>query len=675
MNPFSPIAIVSAGCVLPGAGNVQEFWDILSSGTPQFSPLSDSRWPIETFLDPAFSAPDSTYSALAAAVEDRLFIDPKSDLPRTHQMLQKALKECVGLLTKSFFKNDRTAVILGCMNPGDEYSLSFIKGSLKRLLPLLRNLNFKNSKSLVQLEEYISQLLKNVDLDPKIHYPSSLARLAHETLGTQGLAFCADSACASSLTAIDIACQHLQLGQADTVISGGIEGNLGLETYIPFSHLGVLARKHCLPFDSRSDGIVQGEGAVIFLLKRLKDAVRLSLPILGVIDNITSSSNGSKASLFSPSFERQKDIYEEMNKTCISPEVFYIEGHGTGTPVGDSAEFQAITESFKPQSSPIYLGSVKSLIGHTKGAAGAAGLLKCILAIKHKTIPPSKYFNEAPGGSTSSHIVVNKEPITIASKYPLHMRVNSAGFGGANYHLSLTEYQPQQFSKNNTIQASNEEVCLVGQSEIPYQTNSLPERANLFKIPPHELMKLDPSQTLGLIALSQTLERSLISLENIPSHRIGCISASHTRTNKIEALTETIFLKQIERFLSETLEEDPSPIKQIRENLISLDESSCQSINSMTSGRLAHEFDLHGVNFHIDADFNSESHAILVAHHLIHKKRLDLIVILSINESIPGSPILVQRNSITCSILAGRDFANSYGMPILANLKNEMFPT
>jgi acyl transferase domain-containing protein len=249
------------------------------------------------------------------------------------------------------------------------------------------------------------------------------------------------------------------------------------------------------------------------------------------------------------------------------------------------------------------------------------------------------------------------------------MRVNSAGFGGANYHLSLSEFLPQHFTEKHTIYSSNEDICLVGQSKIPYRTSPAPERASLFKIPPHELLKLDPSQTLGLIALSQALERSLINLETIPSHRVGVISASHTRTNKIEALTETIFLKQIERFLSETLAEDPSALKQIRDNLIVLDESSCQSINSMTSGRLAHEFDLHGVNFHVDADFNSESHAILVAHHFIRKKRLDLVIVLSINESIPESQILIQRDSITCSLFAGLNFANSYNMPVIAKLK------
>jgi len=681
MKLLNPIAIIGAGCVLPGSGNVEDFWKVLISGNQQFRNLNQERWTQSIFFSPNSKEPHTTYSAQGAYVHDSLFMDSHSNLPRTHQMLKKALDEAIIPFGTNFFAGKKTAVILGCMNPGDESSESLIKAKSETLKKDLKKKGFKNLKDQQGLESFFETSFGNASSDPKVHYPSSLAQWVHNYLGTQGLSFCADSACASSLTAIDLATQLLEEKEADIVITGGVESNLGLETYIPFARLGVLARQFCLPYDEKSEGIVQGEGSVIFILQRNEEALKFSNPIWGLIEGITSSSNGSKASLFSPSLESQKRIFKELNTEMESLPPFYVEGHGTGTPVGDLAELTALQESFSDSTHPIYLGSVKSLIGHTKGTAGAAGVLKCLLAIKNRTIPPSTYFSKPIADGEINPVCINSTKVAIPiSKEPLQMRVCSAGFGGSNYHLSLREFRlseqtKKQDKKNETQNRKSQslDVCLIAQSKVPFYFQSEKISLHNWKIPPNILNSLDPSQISGLLALEDALDRSLLSLDVFNKNKITVISASHMRTHKIENLTTSLQLKRLALFLKPESIEDIDAVENLRKSLGPLDETCCQCLNSMTSGRIANEYDLQGPNFHIDADYASQGYALKLAQLLISRNHSEAVVVISSQEAAETNPILIKRLSISCEVLTKLELAQQKSLPILATLKEVSF--
>lgn len=675
MKYLEPIAIIGAGCVLPGAANTEEFWNLLRTEKDQFRSLTDKRWSQSAFLSQDDQVPDCSYSNRAAYIDEGLFFDPNSLIPRTHQMMLQALKESVQSLGINFFKGKRVGVVLGCMNPGDESSDAFMKAQLPDLKKELTKTEFQEGKKRELLDSALESLFSHASGDPRVHYPSSLPFLVHQYLQTQGISFCADSACASSLSAIDLAVQLLESNEIDVAITGGVEGNLGIETYVPFSRLGVLAKENCLPYDSRSDGIIQGEGAVLFVLQRLENSRKEGAAILAILEGLASSSNGSRASLFSPSFESQKRIADELSSHLGFPKVDYIEGHGTGTPVGDLAELTALRDSFSASPTPIFIGSVKALIGHTKGAAGAAGLLKCLLSIQHRTIPASGYFKESPLGEKISPLKVNiTEVLLTDTGSPLHMRVCSAGFGGANYHLSITEYIEAQTPAVLVPSVLKlESISLIAHSEISFEREFNSSQIHAWKIPPHVLGSLDCSQIQGLQAVEEALERSLISLEVFDKTQVSAISASHTRTNKIESLTTALHLKRLEPLLGADFSPEVKAIGDLCSSLITLDETSCQSLNSMTSGRVSNEYDLQGTNFHIDADFASLSYAIKTAELMLRSQRAQIVIVLGVGETIQENPILTKRETMSCWIFTLTHFAKSKSLPNLGELGKVTF--
>ena len=663
-----PIAIIAAGCLLPCAVDISAYWRLLISGKNQFRKLAKERFHPDVFLSPEFNSPDTSYSDQAAFVDDSSFFSKEDPLPRGHQMLLKALKEAVDPLPNGYFSGKKIQIILGCMNPEDLSAESLLKAEQKEIIEAILNQGKTRSESLSIIEKQFEDLFGNASTDPSIHYPSSLGTVVHDFLKTHGPAYCADSACASSLTAIELAALTLDSRETDLVISGGVESNLGIETYVPFSHLGVLSRNQCLPYDERTDGIVQGEGAVVFILKRLSDALKAKLPIWGVIEGISSSSNGSKASLFSPSFESQKRIFDGLNQELGQSKVHYVEGHGTGTPVGDLAELTALRDAFSSAADPIYLGSVKSLIGHTKGAAGAAGLLKCLLAIKHRTIPPSPYFKQTPLREKSKPFLINSTAISVGDvAEPLRMRVCSAGFGGANYHLAIREFQGEMQGLPQTV-VPQDEICLVGFSQVSFNLSEPQLKGYSWKIPPNLLSNLDTSQVYSLLALEKAIESSLISFERLDKTQICIISASHTRTTKIENLTRNLQLKKLEKALLVSHFPEAALIKNYRSSLITLDETSCQSLNSMTSGRVANEFDLQGCNFHLDADFSSLPVGIKVAELLLRNGKCQMVILFNVGESTKDNPILISREAMSCWIFSTKRFSQNQMLPMLGTL-------
>ncbi len=259
-----------------------------------------------------------------------------------------------------------------------------------------------------------------------------------------------DAACASSLGAVHLGVMELVAGKSNMVVTGGVDTINDIFMHMCFSKTGVLSHTgDARPFAADADGTVLGEGIGILVLKRLQDAERDGDRIYAVIRGIGSSSDGKSQSIYAPRPEGQaRALVEAYKNAGISPEtVDMVEAHGTGTRVGDEVEFAALKNIFgavNPNGNRCALGSVKSMIGHTKAAAGSAGLIKSALSLYNKVLPPTLKADKPDPklGIESSPFYLNTTPRPWFSTRgtPRRSGVSSFGFGGSNFHVVLEEY-------------------------------------------------------------------------------------------------------------------------------------------------------------------------------------------------------------------------------------------
>jgi len=261
-----------------------------------------------------------------------------------------------------------------------------------------------------------------------------------------------DAACASSMSAIHLGILELQAGRSDLVVTGGVDTLNDIFMHMCFSKTYTLsATGDARPFSKDADGTVLGEGIGIIVLKRLTEAQRDGNRIYAVIKGLGSSSDGKSQSIYSPRVEGQAKALRSAYKNAgISPAtVELIEAHGTGTRVGDKVEFKALKQvfgEFDADGNKCAIGSVKSMIGHTKASAGAAGLIKAALGLYHKVLPPTLKA-ETPDPHLeieNSHFYLNTStrPWFSGNGHPRRAGVSAFGFGGSNFHAVLEEYRP-----------------------------------------------------------------------------------------------------------------------------------------------------------------------------------------------------------------------------------------
>ena len=275
------------------------------------------------------------------------------------------------------------------------------------------------------------------------------AMLLAKGLGLGGGGYTLDAACASSLYALKLACDELLTYRADAMLAGGVSRPECLYTQVGFSQLRALSPSgKCAPFDKKADGLVVGEGAGMFILKRMEDALRDGDEIHAVIHGI-GLSNDVGGNLLAPDSEGQlRAMQMAYQKTNWLPnDIDLIECHGTGTPLGDKCELESLKTLWSKvngQAGQCAIGSIKSIVGHLLTAAGAAGLMKVILALKHKTLPPSANFE------TFADADFNQAPFKVLTKpatwprrnaeQPRRAAVSAFGFGGINAHVLLEEW-------------------------------------------------------------------------------------------------------------------------------------------------------------------------------------------------------------------------------------------
>ena len=447
MQPEERIAIVGIGGLFPGAPTVDQFWDNIRDGVDATSDVPPGRWLIEPAraYDPRVALPDKVYSIRGGFVApppldfDGLDLET-SVLERLDPLFHIALhvaRQAWNDAQTGRVDRGRVGVVFGNIVLPTETASEFCREVLGRA--------FEAKLGMPAPPAEPSQ--------PLNAFPAGLpAALVARALGLRGAAYTIDAACGSSLYSLELAIDELRTGQADAMLCGGVSRPDPLYTQMGFSQLRALsARGKAAPLDHRGDGLVVGEGAGMFVLKRLEDALAHGDHIYGVVAGI-GLSNDIHGDLLAPSSEGQlramRMAYEQAG---WSPgQVDLVECHAAGTPIGDAVEAESLKSLWGKtgwRKAQCAIGSVKSNIGHALTAAGAAGLLKVLLALRHRTLPPNANFERTAarlGLHESPFRVLNQaEPwLKRSDEEPRRAAVSGFGFGGINCHVLIEEWDP-----------------------------------------------------------------------------------------------------------------------------------------------------------------------------------------------------------------------------------------
>ena len=425
-----PIALVGLGCRFPGGANSPTaFWQLLRDGVDAISRVPAGRWDAAALYDPDAAAPgkmvvqwggfvddvtgfDADFFGLAPREAERM--DPQQRL--FLEVAWDAL-EAAGL-TRAQLAGSATGVFTGVatndfqhLRLGDRPAIGAYDGS-------------GTAHSIVA------------------------NRLSY-LLNLQGPSVAVDTACSSSLVAVHLACQSLRLGECELAVAGGVNVILTPEPLIALSKAQMLAPDgRCKTFDARANGYARGEGCGVVVLKRLADALAANDTVLAVIRGSAVNQDGRTTGLTAPNGRAQQNVMRAaLRNAGLAPaHISYVETHGTGTSLGDPIEVEALAAVYGTASAPVYLGAVKTNVGHLEAAAGMAGLIKVVLALRHGAIPPNLHF-----AVLNPNITLAGTPFRMPGTTPTGLQpwtgsgprraaaISSFGFGGTNAHLIIEE--------------------------------------------------------------------------------------------------------------------------------------------------------------------------------------------------------------------------------------------
>ncbi|MBM3137429.1 MAG: polyketide synthase, partial [Chloroflexi bacterium] len=519
----TPIAIVGMAGIFPQAENLEHYWINIMQEVNCITEVPSSRWSIEDYYNPNPNTPDKTYSKHGGFIPDIQFDPMEFGLPPNFLEVTD-VSQLLGLVVardaladagypekgKEVF--DRTGVVLGMVGM-----------SSKVIQPLLNRLQYpvweKVLRSSSVPDEEIPEIIEKMKLAyigwNENAFPGAIGNVVAGRIANRfdlgGTNCIVDAACGSSLAAVNTAVNELSLGKADMMITGGVDTDNSVLTFLCFSKTPAFSKGSKLQaFSAESDGMLAGEGIGMMVLKRLTDAERDGDRIYAVIRGVGTSSDGYFKSIYAPRPSGQaKAIERAYSEAGYSfKTVGLIEAHGTGTNAGDPAEFEGLREVFSrdnPQTQYIALGSVKSQIGHTKATAGAASMIKAALALHHKILPATINVskpNPAMGiEQTPFYLNTHTRPwFKRTDGEPRRAGVSSFGFGGTNFHIAVEEYasKAQTFTRVHPtpytvlLSAPNvdalKKVCqstlieLSGEQGL-YTLNRLDDASHTFQIP------------------------------------------------------------------------------------------------------------------------------------------------------------------------------------------------
>jgi len=446
------VAIVGMSCFFPGATHgetgpdLASFWATVLHGDDAVTEVDPERW------DPSIHYRENSPNGDASASRWGGFLPRIPFDPLSYGIPPASLRAIEPAQLLALEASRRALDDAGIGPDADRSRISVIFGAEA-------GSDLSNASVLrTVLPAYVDEIPADLDAQlPRLtedSFPGLLANVISGRVANRldlgGANYTVDAACASSLTAIDAACKELVLGSSDAVVCGGVDLHNGVNDYLLFSSVHALSPTgRSRTFDATADGIALGEGVGCVILKRLADAERDGDRVYAVIRGVGAASDGRSLGLTAPRPEGQRAALERAYRNArVSPaEVELVEAHGTGTVVGDRTELTTLTTVFHEAGAPagaVALGSVKSQIGHTKCAAGLAGLIKTALAIHTGVIPPTINLtspNPAWDRETSPfRFHTAPSPWTT----PLEERVagvSAFGFGGTNFHVVLTGHR------------------------------------------------------------------------------------------------------------------------------------------------------------------------------------------------------------------------------------------
>ena len=430
------VAIVGMAGVFPGAEDLASYWANVLAGVDAVTEVPPDRWDPAVYRTPTACGgflPDIPFDALSYGIPPAALASIEPVQLLALEVAARALRDA-GYAHRAFDR-ERTSVIFGAEAGADlasAYGFRSLYPAYHGALP-------------PELDEQLPKLTE--DSFPGVLANVIAGRIANR-LDLGGANYTVDAACASSLAAIDLACKELRAGTSAMVLAGGADVHNSIHDYLMFASVQALsATGRCRPFDASADGIALGEGVACVVLKRLADAERDGDRVYAVIKGIGSASDGRSLGLTAPRPEGQRRALERAYQMAgISPaEVGLVEAHGTGTVVGDRTELAVLTELFTSAGTPTgscTLGSVKSQIGHTKCAAGIAGVIKAACAVHTGVRPPTSQLRDPNSywdrDASPFSFDVTARPWAASGRRVAG--VSAFGFGGTNFHAVLSSY-------------------------------------------------------------------------------------------------------------------------------------------------------------------------------------------------------------------------------------------
>jgi len=702
------IAIIGMDCIFPRAGTVQRYWQNILDGDSYFTRMPSRLWRLENFYDRNRSRREKTYTTIGA------FIDLDVDFPFLEYRLppktlegmdpaqlvsldatRRALADA-GIEPRSEILQQGITIIGASGVDGFAHLTTFLRRHryFNELRPLLEGRGV-DPALLERLEQEYAEELK--DRGHSWHpshaavgnVPSSISNRLAQVFGIRGMNMTVDGACASSFTALDVACQALCAGDARVAVTGGCDLGTNPGIYVGFAQMeGLSISGHSCPFDHTADGLVIGEGVGILVLKRLEDALEEGDRIRAVIRGMGASSDGGGQAIYAPSIEGRVRAFKTAldNAGTSASEIQYVEAHATSTVVGDAVEYTAIAQAYgQDRSEPLLLGSVKQQIGHLKAAAGVAGLIKTVLAMDNATYPHMPRFTKLNPEVEQPNPLISIP--TRSSRWdprPDGFRVaavTASGFGGVNYHVIVEQAEryrapaarpkvPREmavvaascrvpgaeqidtFWDNVTagrdvfsavdpkaigwhdhldVGPENERITThrVGQL-APYDFNFLKHR-----IYPKSISQISPTQFLALDLGERVLEEAGLDIRS-PKRigvSVGTMHDDHWPTlcspmfgeEYADAVRQCASAAGIDRDLLEPL------LLQAADSFRSQDPPITEHtlpgwMTNVTAGRMANKLNLHGPNFTVDSACSSGLAALVPAMYGLMFGNVDLMI-------------------------------------------------
>jgi phthiocerol/phenolphthiocerol synthesis type-I polyketide synthase C len=421
-----PIALVGLACRLPGADDVAEFWSLLKAGRDAVTEIPDDRWDVDAHYHPDPAKPGKMYTRAGGFIAniDRFDAGFFGISPREARRIDPQQRLLLELTWEAF----ESAGIVPARIEGSQTGV-FVGISV-------------SDYAAIQREE-------PEQVDPYVMSGSALSNAANRIsyiFDLHGPSFAVDTACSSSLVAVHEACVSLWTGESTLAIAAGVHALLSPSATVGFSKARMLSPTgRCRPFDAAGDGYVRSEGGAVVILQPLAQAIAEKNPVHAIILGSGVNSDGRTTGLAMPNQAAQEALLRRVYREAgIDPsEISYVEAHGTGTSVGDPIECAALGAVLGLSRAPgdhCRIGSVKSNIGHLEPASGIAGLLKVVLALRHRAIPRNLHFTV-----TNPKIPFEELNLSVVSEYTelapdrLTMGVNSFGFGGTNAHIIVRE--------------------------------------------------------------------------------------------------------------------------------------------------------------------------------------------------------------------------------------------